>query len=89
MRDGDRRGRLFGKALIGARVIQGIGGAVMSALTLSILTETFPPETRAGAIGTWAAIAGLGFGAGPVVGGILLGFFGWVCLAHFWVSVHT
>jgi MFS family permease len=39
-------------ALIGARVIQGIGGAVMSALTLSILTETFPPATRAGAIGT-------------------------------------
>jgi DHA2 family methylenomycin A resistance protein-like MFS transporter len=72
-------------ALIGARVIQGIGGAIMSALTLSILTETFPPETRAGAIGTWAAIAGLGFGAGPVVGGILLGFFGWSSI--FWVNV--
>ena len=72
-------------ALIGARVIQGVGGAVMSALTLSILTETYPPETRAGAIGTWAAIAGLGFGAGPVVGGILLGFFGWSSI--FWVNV--
>ena len=72
-------------ALIGARVIEGVGGAVMSALTLSILTETYPPETRAGAIGTWAAIAGLGFGAGPVVGGILLGFFGWSSI--FWVNV--
>ncbi len=72
-------------ALIGSRVVQGAGGAVMSALTLSILTETFPRETRAGAIGTWAAVAGLGFGAGPVVGGLLLGVFGWSSI--FWVNV--
>ncbi len=71
--------------LIGARAVQGVGGAVMSALTLSILTETYPPKTRAGAIGIWAAIAGLGFGAGPVVGGLLLGVFGWSSI--FWVNV--
>lgn len=71
--------------LIGARVVQGAGGAVMSALTLSILIETYPAKSRAGAIGTWAAIAGLGFGAGPVVGGLLLSVFGWSSI--FWVNV--
>ena len=42
--------------LITARAVQGVGGAAMLALTLSIITETFPTESRAGAIGTWAAI---------------------------------
>lgn len=72
-------------ALIAFRVVQGVGGAVMLTLTLSIITETFPSETRAGAIGTWAAIGGTGFGAGPVAGGILLTFFGWASV--FWVNV--
>ncbi|MGP0030174.1 MAG: MFS transporter [Acidimicrobiales bacterium] len=72
-------------ALISFRVVQGVGGAVMSALTLSILSETYPPETRASAIGMWSAIAGLGFGLGPVVGGLLLSSFGWSSI--FWVNV--
>jgi DHA2 family methylenomycin A resistance protein-like MFS transporter len=72
-------------ALIAFRAVQGVGGAAMLALTLSIITETFPPATRAGAIGTWAAIGGTGFGAGPVAGGILLTFFGWTSV--FWVNV--
>jgi MFS transporter, DHA2 family, methylenomycin A resistance protein len=72
-------------ALIAARAVQGIGGAVMSALTLSILTETYPPARRAGAIGVWAAIAGLGFGLGPVVGGLLLSVSDWSSV--FWVNV--
>jgi MFS family permease len=72
-------------ALIGARAIQGVGGAVMSALTLSILAETYPPRERAGAIGLWAAIGGLGFGSGPVAGGVLLTFFSWSSV--FWVNV--
>ncbi len=71
--------------LICFRVLQGVGGAAMSALTLSILVETYPAPKRAAAIGTWAAIAGLGFGAGPVVGGLLLGVFGWSSV--FWVNV--
>ena len=71
--------------LIGFRVLQGVGGAVMSALTLSILTEAYPPERRAGAIGIWAAVSGLGFGAGPIVGGILLSFADWSSI--FWVNV--
>jgi MFS transporter, DHA2 family, methylenomycin A resistance protein len=72
-------------ALIGFRALQGVGGAAMLALTLSIITETFPGQARAGAIGTWAAIGGTGFGVGPVMGGILLSFFGWSSV--FWVNV--
>jgi EmrB/QacA subfamily drug resistance transporter len=72
-------------ALIACRAVQGIGGAAMLALTLSIITETFPPRTRAAAIGTWAAIGGTGFGVGPVVGGVLLSYFGWASV--FWVNV--
>jgi MFS transporter, DHA2 family, methylenomycin A resistance protein len=72
-------------ALIGSRALQGAGGAAMLALTLSIITETFPPQARTAAIGTWAAIGGTGFGVGPVIGGILLSFFGWSSV--FWVNV--
>lgn len=72
-------------ALIAFRVLQGVGGAAMLALTLSIITEAFPAKTRAGAIGTWAAIGGTGFGVGPVAGGVLLTFFGWSSV--FWVNL--
>jgi EmrB/QacA subfamily drug resistance transporter len=72
-------------ALIGSRAFQGAGGAFMSALTLAILTETYPVERRAGAFGIWAAISGLGFGLGPVVGGALLSVFSWSSV--FWVNV--
>jgi DHA2 family methylenomycin A resistance protein-like MFS transporter len=73
------------EALIGFRVLQGVGGAAMLALTLSIITETFPAEARSGAIGTWAAIGGTGFGVGPVVGGILLSLSSWASV--FWVNI--
>jgi EmrB/QacA subfamily drug resistance transporter len=72
-------------ALIGSRALQGAGGAFMSALTLAILTETYPLDRRAGAFGMWAAISGLGFGLGPVVGGLLLSVFSWSSV--FWVNV--
>jgi nitrate/nitrite transporter NarK len=44
-----------GGMLIGFRVVQGIGGAVMSSLTLSLISEAYPPEERAAPIGLWAA----------------------------------
>ena len=74
-----------GTALIASRAVQGIGGAGMLALTLSIITEAFPTPRRAGAIGTWAAVGGTGFGVGPVAGGVLLRSFGWASV--FWVNV--
>lgn len=71
--------------LIGARVGQGIGGAAILALTLAVLTDTYPPEQRGHVIGWWAAIGGVGFGAGPIVGGLLLSVSGWSTI--FWVNV--
>lgn len=72
-------------ALVGARVGQGIGGAAILALTLAVLTDTNPPEQRGHAIGWWAAIGGIGFGGGPIVGGLLLSAFGWSTI--FWVNL--
>ena len=63
--------------LIAARALMGIGGALIMPTTLSILTNVFPREERGKAIGIWAAVAGLGTGLGPVIGGILLEHFWW------------
>jgi MFS transporter, DHA2 family, methylenomycin A resistance protein len=73
------------RTLVAFRVLQGSGGAARLALTLSIITQTSPAAKRAGAIGTWAAIGGTGFGVGPVVGGVLLTCFGWSSV--FWVNL--
>ena len=63
--------------LIVARALMGIGGALIMPSTLSILTDVFPREERAKAIGIWAAVAGLGVGLGPLTGGLLLENFWW------------
>ena len=64
-------------SLITARGIMGIGGAMIMPATLSILTDVFPREERGRAIGIWAAVAGLGIGLGPIIGGLLLENFWW------------
>ena len=71
--------------LIAARIGQGVGGAAMLALTLAVLNDVFPLERRGSAIGWWAALGGTGFGAGPVVGGVLLGLGRWPAI--FWINV--
>ena len=64
--------------LIAARVVMGIGGAMILPATLSIVTNVFTePAERARAIAVWAGVAALGLGLGPLVGGYLLQHFYW------------
>lgn len=64
--------------LIAARVVMGIGAALVFPATLSIITNVFPDRTeRATAIGAWGATAGLAVALGPITGGALLNNYWW------------
>jgi EmrB/QacA subfamily drug resistance transporter len=63
--------------LIAARVLQGVGGALLVPQTLAILTSLFPPERRGAAFGIWAGVAGLATLAGPTVGGAIVTYVDW------------
>jgi len=71
--------------LIAARVIQGVGGAILTPQTLSILTNIFPADKRGAAFGIWGAVAGVASVTGPTLGGFLVTNFSWQ--AVFWVNV--
>jgi EmrB/QacA subfamily drug resistance transporter len=71
--------------LVAFRACQGVGAAMMAPLTLAILVDAFPADRRATAIGIWAAVAGLGFGAGPILGGLLIELFDWSAI--FWINL--
>ena len=66
-----------GEVLIGARVVQGVGAALMNPATLSIISATFPPQQRGTAIGIWAGISALALAIGPLVGGLLTEHASW------------
>ena len=63
--------------LIGARVVQGVGAALMNPATLSIITATFPPRQRGMAIGIWAGVSALALAIGPLVGGLITEHINW------------
>jgi EmrB/QacA subfamily drug resistance transporter len=63
--------------LIGARVLQGVGSALMNPATLSIVTATFPPRQRGMAIGIWAGVAAMALAIGPLAGGLITEQLGW------------
>ena len=65
------------EVLIACRAVMGLGGCLIMPATLSILTNVFPKDERAKAIGVWAGVAGLGIVAGPTLGGLLLAHFWW------------
>jgi EmrB/QacA subfamily drug resistance transporter len=66
-----------GEALIAARVVQGVGAALMNPATLSIIAATFPPKERGTAIGIWAGVSALALAIGPLVGGLLTEHLDW------------
>jgi EmrB/QacA subfamily drug resistance transporter len=63
--------------LIGARILQGVGGALLTPQTLAILTSIFPPERRGAAFGIWGGVAGLATVAGPTIGGAIITYIDW------------
>lgn len=73
-------------ALIAARAVQGVGGALLLPASLAVLAHAYPDAAeRARAVGVWAATAALALVAGPVVGGLLVQLSGWQLV--FWANV--
>lgn len=71
--------------LILARALQGVGGAIVTPLTLTILSSAVSPERRAVALGAWGGIGGLAIAIGPLVGGAIAEGLSWNMI--FWVNV--
>jgi EmrB/QacA subfamily drug resistance transporter len=63
--------------LIGARVLQGIGGALLTPGSLAIIQATFAADDRPRAVGAWSGLAGVASAIGPVLGGWLVQVAGW------------
>lgn len=74
------------RSLIGARMVQAIGGSMLNPVAMSIVVGTFTePRERARAIGIWGAVFGISMAAGPPIGGLLVDASGWRSI--FWVNV--
>jgi EmrB/QacA subfamily drug resistance transporter len=72
-------------ALDAARAVQGLGGAIVMPLTLTILSSAVPAERRGLALGAWGGISGLAVAFGPVVGGAVVNGISWHWI--FWLNV--
>ena len=71
--------------LVTARLLQGVGGAMLAANSIAIMTAAVGQSGRARALGWFAAAQAIGLSAGPPIGGLLLGTLGWRWI--FWVTV--
>ncbi len=71
--------------LITGRVVQGVGGALMGPLSLSIIVAAFPRDRLPTALGIWAGTSAFGLAIGPLVGGVLVDAAGWSSV--FWINV--
>ena len=71
--------------LIAARALQGVGGAVVTPLTLTILSGAVSPKRRGMALGIWGGVSGLAVALGPVVGGAIVEGLSWQWI--FWLNV--
>src|SRR5271155_5622024 len=71
--------------LIAARATQGVGAAIVTPLTLTLLADAFPPERRGMALGVWSGISGVAVALGPLVGGAVIQASSWHWI--FWINV--
>lgn len=72
-------------SLVGFRVVQGLGAAMIYAIGPAIIGDAFAPNERGQALGLMGSVVAAGSSAGPVIGGLLLGKFGWASI--FFVNV--
>src|SRR6202011_1202297 len=71
--------------LIAARASQGVGAAIVTPLTLTLIADAFPPDRRGVAIGVWSGISGIAVALGPLVGGAVIQAASWHWI--FWINV--
>ena len=71
--------------LLVGRMAQGIGAAIVTPLTLTLLSAAVPAERRGVALGAWGAVGGLAIAIGPLVGGAIVEGLAWNWI--FWVNV--
>ncbi|NHN87377.1 MFS transporter [Acetobacter conturbans] len=72
--------------MIAARILQGVGGAMLNPVALSIITNTFlEPAERAKAIGLWGMMSGVALALGPAIGGFIADSLSW--RAVFWINL--